>query len=150
MALCSCKEKCIMHRSARRAPVIDFASSARNRTLIHLLYRWIVCDSRSRFDDLEVGRSSSPDHSGTDCAWVQSTQRCGMIQTTRLVHHMFIKHRCDLDRCAIVHLPHRSNHRTEANKLHRRGSPRPDSAHLLQSYGTQRDTQIRGYLNRTR
>ena len=49
---------------------------------------------------------------------VQRKCCAGMIQTTRLVHHMFIKGRRDLVRLTIVYRPHRPNHRTEANKLH--------------------------------
>jgi hypothetical protein len=43
-----------------------------------------------------------------------------MIQTTKLVHHMLIEGRRDLVRLTIVHRPHRPDHRTEANKSHRR------------------------------
>ena len=43
-----------------------------------------------------------------------------MIQTTRLVHHMFIESRRDRVRLTVVNRPHRPNHRTELNKLHRR------------------------------
>ena len=43
-----------------------------------------------------------------------------MIQPTRLVHHMLVKRRRDLVRLAIVHRPHRPNHRPEPEKLHRR------------------------------
>ena len=50
---------------------------------------------------------------------VQRERGASMIQTTRLVHHMFIESRRDLVRLAIVHRPHRSNHRTKANELHR-------------------------------
>ena len=46
--------------------------------------------------------------------------RCAsMIQTTRLVHHVFIERRGDLARRPIVHRLHRPNHRTEPSKLHR-------------------------------
>ena len=51
---------------------------------------------------------------------VQRERCAGMIQTTRLIHHMFIECRRDLVRRTIVHRPHRPNHRTKANKLHRR------------------------------
>ena len=51
---------------------------------------------------------------------VQRERRAGMIQTTRLVHHVFIERRRDLLRSTIVHRPHRSNHRMEPSKLHRR------------------------------
>ena len=48
-------------------------------------------------------------------------ERCtSMIQTTRLVHHVLIKSRRDPVRRTIVHRPHRPDHRTETNKLHRR------------------------------
>ena len=48
-------------------------------------------------------------------------ERCtGMIQTTRLVHHMFIERRHDLARQTVVHRPRHTNHRTEPSKLHRR------------------------------
>ena len=49
---------------------------------------------------------------------VQRERCAGMIQTTGLVHHVLIESRRDLVRLTIVHRPHRSNHRTEANKLH--------------------------------
>ena len=51
---------------------------------------------------------------------VQRKCCAGMMQTTRLVHHMLIEGRRDLVRLTIVHRPQRPNHRTEANKLHRR------------------------------
>ena len=53
---------------------------------------------------------------------VQRKCGAGMIQTTGLVHHMLtsIESRGDLVSLTIVHRPHRSNHRTEVNKLHRR------------------------------
>jgi hypothetical protein len=51
---------------------------------------------------------------------VQRERCAGMIQTTRLVHHMLIERRRDLVCLTIVRYPHCSNHRTEANKLHRR------------------------------
>ena len=48
-------------------------------------------------------------------------ERCtGMIQTTRLVHHMLVKLRRDLVRMFIVHRPHRPDNRTKSRKLHRR------------------------------
>jgi hypothetical protein len=48
-------------------------------------------------------------------------ERCqGMIQTTRLVHHMLIESRRDLVCLTIVHRPHGPDHRTEASELHRR------------------------------
>ena len=43
-----------------------------------------------------------------------------MIQTTRLVHHMLVKRRRNLVRLSIVHRPHRPDHRTKPNELHRR------------------------------
>ena len=49
---------------------------------------------------------------------VQRERSASMIQTTRLVHHMFIESRRDLVRLAVVHRPHRSDHGTEANELH--------------------------------
>ena len=51
---------------------------------------------------------------------VQRKRRTGMIQTTRLVNHMLVKHRRNLVRLAIVHRPHRPYYRTEAQELHRR------------------------------
>ena len=51
---------------------------------------------------------------------VQRERCASMIQTTRLVHHMFIKRRRDLARRTIVHRPHRPDHRTEPSELHRR------------------------------
>ena len=48
-------------------------------------------------------------------------ERCpGMVHPTRLVHHVLIESRGVLVRLTIVHRPHRPDHRTEANKLHRR------------------------------
>ena len=49
---------------------------------------------------------------------VQRKRCAGMIQTTRLVHHMLIESRRDLLRRTIVHRLHRSNHRTEPSELH--------------------------------
>jgi hypothetical protein len=51
---------------------------------------------------------------------VQRERGASMIQTTILVHHILIESRRDLLRLTIVHSPHRPDHRTEANELHRR------------------------------
>ena len=51
---------------------------------------------------------------------IQRQRRPGMIQPTRLVHHMLVERRRDLVRLAIVYRPHRPNHRPEPKKLHRR------------------------------
>ena len=80
-------------------------------------------------------------------------ERCtAMIQTTRLIRHMLIESRRDLVRLTIVHRPHRPDHRTEPNKLHRRRK----MDHLVRtlfvsdSRMTGRDTQIQDSSNRTR
>ena len=49
---------------------------------------------------------------------VQRERGAGMIQTTRLVHHMLIESRRNLCRLTVVHRPHCPDHRTEASKLH--------------------------------
>ena len=51
---------------------------------------------------------------------VQRECCASVIQTTTLVYHVLIKHRCDLVRLTIVHRPHRLNHRAEPKELHRR------------------------------
>ena len=53
---------------------------------------------------------------------VQRERCAGTIQTPKLVHHMFIliERRRGLVHLTIVRHPHRPNHGTEANKLHRR------------------------------
>ena len=51
---------------------------------------------------------------------VQRKRCAGVIQMTRLVHHMPIESRGDFVRLTVVHRPHRPDHGTEANKLHRR------------------------------
>ena len=48
-----------------------------------------------------------------------SSANAGRMIQTRLVHHMPIESQGDPVSLTIVHHPHRSNHRTEANKLHR-------------------------------
>ena len=50
----------------------------------------------------------------------QRKRRTHMIQTTRRIHHMRIKHRRHLVRMLTVHRPHRPNHQTTSSKLHRR------------------------------
>ena len=49
---------------------------------------------------------------------VQRERGASMIQTTSLVHHMFIERRRDLVRLAVIHRPHCPDHGTEANELH--------------------------------
>ena len=51
---------------------------------------------------------------------IECKRRPGIIQPTRLVHHMLVKRRRDLVRLSIVHRPHRPNHRPEPEELHRR------------------------------
>ena len=50
---------------------------------------------------------------------VQRKCRPGMIQSSVFVHHTLIERRRDLACLIVIHRPHRPNHGTEADKLHR-------------------------------
>ena len=72
-------------------------------------------------------------------------ERCpGMIQTTRLVHHMLVENRRDLVRLTIVHRPHRPDHRTEANKLYRRRK----MDHLVRTFFVSDSRMTRGEMGK--
>ena len=43
---------------------------------------------------------------------VQREHCVGMIQATKLVHHILVESRRDLVRLTIIHRPHRPDHRT--------------------------------------